>query len=98
MTTYTLTKSSPEQLFNLNVDSDVQVLISDDSEFEGAIFRIEHETDDLDTFIPVPGTRTTQPYSRIFMFTSGKLKLTLIGNPDKGDGTTNVVVDVNRIN
>lgn len=94
MTTVTLTSSQPEVVFNLPEDGDVQVLLSDDSSFAGAIFRLEYETDTPSTYFPIPDTRTTEPYSRIYSFKSGNLKLSLAGNPDSGDGITEILVDI----
>lgn len=94
MATSTLTSGNLSDEIVIVSDSDVQVLISDDSVFAGAIFRIEYETITPGIFIPVDNTRTSKAYSRIYTFKAGKIKVALIGNPDTGDGVTNVVIDV----
>jgi hypothetical protein len=91
MATHTLTIANPSQEITLSTDGDVQVIISDDSDFSGAIFRIEYETDTSGVYIPIGHSRTTVEYSRIYTFKAGKIKLTLVGNPS---AASLLVVDV----
>lgn len=93
MTTSTLTSGNLSDDFVITNDGDIQVIISNASVFAGAIFRIEYEADGA-VFIPIEESRTTEAYSRIYTFKAGTIRLALIGNPDTGDSTTNIVVDV----
>ena len=96
MTTFTLTNANRTEDFTVAVDGDVQVIISEDSVFSGAIFRIKYETDSGGVFIPIAESRATEPHSRIYRFKAGDIRLALIGNPDEGDTPTNIVVDVKQ--
>ncbi len=91
MSTFNLTGSNLSEDFVIATDGDIQVLISNDSAFEGASFHLEYETDVGGVFIPVPATSTRDAYSRIYTFKAGNLRLQLAGNPT---AETNVVVDV----
>ncbi len=91
MATHTLTQASPQQDFILLSDGDVQVFISTDSVFTSfSKFEILYETDTPGTFIPVPGTDTTIPYSRVYTFKAGTLRLNLAG----ANAKTSVTVDI----
>lgn len=93
MATYTLNNANPEEVFTLGADGEIQVLISDDTRFNGnAYFQLEYETAVADTYIPVPDTRTSDPYSRIYKFKAGKIKARL--NSTSATDDTTVVVDV----